>query len=128
MTALADRLLMPFDERYEPARLAAIWNGRKTTRRPAAIVHARDASDVQAAVRLAAHNGWRVSIRSGGHSWVATGVRDDALLLDLSGHERDHPRGRQRSRHAPNRRPRESHSTLCWPRTAWPSRPGIVRR
>jgi FAD/FMN-containing dehydrogenase len=85
MTALADRLLMPFDERYEPARLAAIWNGRKTTRRPAAIVHARDASDVQAAVRLAAHNGWRVSIRSGGHSWVATGVRDDALLLDLSG-------------------------------------------
>lgn len=85
MTALADRLLMPFDERYEPARLAAIWNGRKTTRRPAAIVHSRDASDVQAAVRLAAHNGWRVSIRSGGHSWVATGVRDDALLLDLSG-------------------------------------------
>lgn len=77
-------LQLPGHEGYEQARLDAMWNGRKTTRRPAAILLAADEEDVQNGVRLAAREGWRVGIRSGGHSWVATGVREDALLIDLS--------------------------------------------
>ncbi|MFT4210521.1 MAG: FAD-binding oxidoreductase [Microbacterium sp.] len=69
---------------FEQARLEAVWNGRVPSRRPAAIVQARTAADVQAAVRLAAREGWRISVRSGGHSWIANGVRDDTLLIDLS--------------------------------------------
>lgn len=78
------RLLRPQDEAYEQARLDAMWNGRKTTRRPAAILLAEDERDVQQGVLLAASRGWKIGIRSGGHSWIATGVRDDALLIDLS--------------------------------------------
>ncbi len=76
-----------------------MWNGRKTTRLPAAILLAEDEQDVQEGVRLAAREGLRVGIRSGGHSWVATGVREDALLLDLSamnGIELDVPTRRAR--------------------------------
>lgn len=79
-----DRLLRAGESGYEQARVDAMWNGRKTTRRPAAILLAADATDVQTAVRLAAQEGWQVSVRSGGHSWIATGIRDDALLIDLS--------------------------------------------
>jgi FAD/FMN-containing dehydrogenase len=78
------RLLKPGEDGYEQARVDAMWNGRKTTRRPAAILLAADEADVQEGVRLAARNGWRIGVRSGGHSWIATGIRDDALLIDLS--------------------------------------------
>ncbi len=78
------RLLRRHDAGYEQARLDAVWNGRKTTRRPAAILLAADEADVQNGVRLAAREGWKVGIRSGGHSWIANGIRDDALLIDLS--------------------------------------------
>jgi FAD binding domain len=36
-------------------------------------------------VCLAAERGWPVSVRSGGHSWAAWSLRDDALLIDLGG-------------------------------------------
>ena len=36
-------------------------------------------------VRLAGERGWPVSVRSGGHSWAAWSLRDDALLIDLGG-------------------------------------------
>jgi len=38
---------------------------------------------VAAGVRLARAQGLSVSVRSGGHSWAARSVRDDALLIDL---------------------------------------------
>ena len=41
-----------------------------------------------AGVMLAAERGWTVSVRSGGHSWAAWSLRDDALLIDL-GRRRD---------------------------------------
>jgi FAD/FMN-containing dehydrogenase len=39
--------------------------------------------EVVDAVRLARENGWRVAVRSGGHSWAQWSVRDDALVVDL---------------------------------------------
>ena len=50
---------------------------------PAAVLEAADDDDVVAGVRLAAERGWTVSVRSGGHSWAAWSLRDDALLIDL---------------------------------------------
>jgi FAD/FMN-containing dehydrogenase len=70
---------------YEQARVAAVWNARKPERFPEAILLAAGDDDVVTAVRWAAEQGWRVGIRSGGHSWVGTGVRDRSLLIDLSG-------------------------------------------
>ena len=46
---------------------------------------AADEDDVIAGVRLAAERGWTVCVRSGGHSWAAWSLRDDALLIDLGG-------------------------------------------
>jgi FAD/FMN-containing dehydrogenase len=69
---------------YEEARLGAVWNARKPNRFPAAVLLARSDHDVSKGVTFAATNGWKVSIRSGGHSWIGNGVRDGGLLIDLS--------------------------------------------
>lgn len=81
---LEPKLLWPGDERYERARDEAVWNGRKPGRRPAGIVLAEDTADVAAAVRLAKERGLQVSVRAGGHSTSAAGVREGALLVDVS--------------------------------------------
>ncbi|MFT3863208.1 MAG: FAD-binding oxidoreductase [Solirubrobacterales bacterium] len=72
------------EEHYEEARLAATWNERKPDRFPASIVLAEEISDVQEAVRFAAAEGLQVKARSGGHSWTASSIRDDTVLIDLS--------------------------------------------
>jgi FAD/FMN-containing dehydrogenase len=61
-----------------------VFNARRPQRFPAAVLEVADPGDVVAGVRLARERGWRVSIRSGGHSWAAWSVRDDTLLLDLA--------------------------------------------
>jgi FAD/FMN-containing dehydrogenase len=82
--SLERRLLTPGDSEYEAARLAAVWNERKPERRPDAVLRVRSEEDVVEAVSLARTRGWRVGVRSGGHSWIGNGVRDGGLLLDLS--------------------------------------------
>jgi FAD/FMN-containing dehydrogenase len=79
------RLLARGTTGYEAARAGAVWNARKPDRHPEAILLAASDADVAAGVRWAAGQGLRVGIRSGGHSWVGTGIRDGALLIDLSG-------------------------------------------
>ena len=70
---------------YEEARIARVFNGRHPDRFPAAVLLAETEDDVVAGVRLAQARGLQVSVRSGGHSWAAWSVRDDALLIDLGG-------------------------------------------
>ena len=77
------RLLLRGDPGYEQARVGRIFNARRPARFPAAVLLARDDDDVVQGVRLAAERGWTVSVRSGGHSWAAWSLRDDALLIDL---------------------------------------------
>jgi FAD/FMN-containing dehydrogenase len=60
-----------------------VFNARRPDRCPAAVLEAADEQDVVAGVRLAAERGWPVSVRSGGHSWAAWSLHDDALLIDL---------------------------------------------
>lgn len=81
---LERKLLWSEDQGYEQARRDAVWNGRKPPRRPAGIVLAEDAADVATAVRLAQERGLQVSVRAGGHSTSAAGVREGALLIDVS--------------------------------------------
>jgi FAD/FMN-containing dehydrogenase len=80
---LAGRLLMRGEPGYEQARVGRIFNARRPDRFPAAVLLAGNDDDVMMGVRLAAEQGWPVSVRSGGHSWAAWSLRDDALLIDL---------------------------------------------
>jgi FAD/FMN-containing dehydrogenase len=77
------RLVLRGDPSFEEARVGRVFNGRRAERQPAAIVFAETDADIQNGVLLARQNGWSVSVRSGGHSWAAWSVRDDALLIDL---------------------------------------------
>jgi FAD/FMN-containing dehydrogenase len=72
------------DDGYEPARRATVFNQRVPDRYPAVVVHARDVDDVVATIQYAKTNGRRVGIRSGGHSWAASHLRDDGVVLDVS--------------------------------------------
>jgi FAD/FMN-containing dehydrogenase len=81
---LERKLLWSGDEGYEQARRDAVWNGRKPPRCPAGIVLAENAGDVSAAVRLAKERGLQVSVRASGHSTSAAGLREGALLVDVS--------------------------------------------
>src|SRR4051794_33951125 len=81
--SLDGKVLWAGDEQYEAARQAVVWNARKPARRPAGIVRAQDAQDVVDAVHLARQRGLQVSVRAGGHSFSAAGVRDGALLIDV---------------------------------------------
>ncbi|KAF9876298.1 FAD binding domain-containing protein [Colletotrichum karsti] len=79
----------PFTD-YSLAVWGRVFNAlRDFSRRPVAVVRATHRAHVAEAVRLAAEKGWRVSVRSGGHSWAAWSVRDEALLLDLGGLGKD---------------------------------------
>ena len=72
------------DPGYEQARRAACRNARLPDRYPEVIVQASSQAQVAAAVRLANSNGWRIGVRSGGHSWSCNHVRDGGMLLDIS--------------------------------------------
>jgi len=81
--ALRGQLVLRGRPGYEQARVGRVFNARRPARFPAAVLLAADEDDVIAGVRLAAERGWTVSVRSGGHSWAAWSLRDDALLIDL---------------------------------------------
>ncbi|MET7569037.1 FAD-binding oxidoreductase [Streptomyces sp. NPDC005492] len=79
-------LHLPDDEDFEEACFGRIFNARvPQDRSPAAVLMAESERDVVEGVRLALERGWQVSVRSGGHSWAAWSVREDALLIDLGG-------------------------------------------
>jgi FAD/FMN-containing dehydrogenase len=69
---------------FDDAAVSRIFNQRRPSRRPAAVLRAADAADVAAGVRLARAEGLQVAVRSGGHSWAAWSLRDDTLLIDLA--------------------------------------------
>lgn len=68
---------------YEEARISRVFNHRRPSRYPLAVVNATSVSDILQAVQLAKEKGCRVAVRSGGHSWAAWSVRDESILIDL---------------------------------------------
>jgi FAD/FMN-containing dehydrogenase len=83
-TGIEGRTWARGSEGYEKARRGSVWHAGVPARFPDLIVRANSADDVAGAVRLARSRGLQVAIRSGGHSWAASHLRDDSLLLDLS--------------------------------------------
>lgn len=71
------------DAHYETVRAGLLWNGRKPDRFPEIVVKAKDAADVQAAVRFAAAHGRRISVRGGGHHWSGVALQD-GIVIDLA--------------------------------------------
>jgi hypothetical protein len=78
-------LLFPGDEGFEEAVVGRVFNARRPSRRPTAVLLATSEQDVVDGVRLAAERGWKIAVRAGGHSWAAWSVRDEGLLIDLGG-------------------------------------------
>jgi histidinol dehydrogenase/FAD/FMN-containing dehydrogenase len=78
------QLLRRGDAGFEDAAVSRIFNQRRPSTRPAAVLRAADAADVAAGVRLARAEGLKVAVRAGGHSWAAWSLRDDTLLIDLA--------------------------------------------
>ena len=78
------RIFRQGEDGYEQARREAVWNARTPPRFPDSIVQAEGEADVLAAVRLARREGWKLGVRSGGHSWAGNHVRDGGLLLNVS--------------------------------------------
>ena len=72
------------DSGYEAARRSTCRNASLPDRYPDIVVQATREEHVVAAIRLANVNGWRVGVRSGGHSWSCNHVRDGGMLLDVS--------------------------------------------
>ncbi|HMK93689.1 MAG TPA: FAD-binding protein, partial [Thermoleophilia bacterium] len=80
-----DRVVRRGDADYERRRRAAVWNHRVPARYPELIVVARSVDDVVGAVETARARGLRVAVRSHGHNWAGTALRDGSLLLDVGG-------------------------------------------
>jgi FAD/FMN-containing dehydrogenase len=78
------RVLRRGDYHYEDLRRAACWHAGVPERYPEVIVLANSEDDVVGAVRLAAEEGLQLAVRSGGHSWAGSHLRNGTLLIDLS--------------------------------------------
>jgi FAD/FMN-containing dehydrogenase len=72
------------DTGFDKAVLATSFNARDSGARPAMLVEANDADDVQWALQQARDNGWKVGIVSGGHSWAQNHLREGGLLLSMA--------------------------------------------
>ena len=80
--AMSGRVALPGDERYDEG--CRVWNGA-ARHRPAIVAFCKQPEDVQAAVRAARRHGLPLSVRGGGHDWAGRALRDDGLVLDLTG-------------------------------------------
>ncbi|HTI32553.1 MAG TPA: FAD-binding oxidoreductase [Miltoncostaea sp.] len=80
--ATSGPVLRPGSAAYTAAR--RVVNARYDGARPLAVLKARDAADVRAAVRWSARHGVRITARSGGHSYAGYSTVDGGLVVDLS--------------------------------------------
>ena len=79
---LRERTVLPADKAYAGAR--RIWNGA-VSRFPAVFALCETVEDVRAAVWAARTNGLPLSVRGGGHDWAGRALRENGLVIDLSG-------------------------------------------
>lgn len=68
-------LILRGDDDYERARVGRVFNHRRPSRYPKAVIEPSSEAEVIDAVRYARDNSMRISIRSGGHSWAAWSIR-----------------------------------------------------
>lgn len=68
---------------YESWRTQLSWHPTPSSRRPSRIVRPHRIEQVVDAVRYARASGLKISVKSGGHNYYETWMRNDGLLLDL---------------------------------------------
>ena len=71
------------DSNYESWRTQLSWHPTPSSRKPGKIVRPHTIAQVVEAVRYARGNGLKISVKSGGHNYYESWMRDDGLLLDL---------------------------------------------
>ena len=81
-SGLRGQVISPGERGYDTARL--VFNGM-IDRHPLAVIRPLDASDVVRCISFARRHDLPLSVRGGGHSVAGHAVRDDAIMLDLSG-------------------------------------------
>ena len=80
---IAGNVVARGDESYEIWRQSMVWTALKPDRYPDLIVQPKTETEVAAAVKFARANGLKVAVRSSGHSWCHSGIRDGGMLIDL---------------------------------------------
>jgi FAD/FMN-containing dehydrogenase len=80
--AISGPVALPGHELYDDG--SRVWNGA-ARRRPAIVAFCKQPEDVQAAVRAARRHSLSLSVRGGGHDWAGRALRDDGLVIDLTG-------------------------------------------
>jgi hypothetical protein len=76
---LPGRVSLPGESRYAAA--TSIW-AKPAGPMPRAVVHCRNAGDVQAAIRAARERDLALSVRGGGHDWAGRALCD-GIVIDL---------------------------------------------
>jgi FAD/FMN-containing dehydrogenase len=71
------------DDRYDALRRSLVWNELVPDRNPSIIYRPNTAEEVAGLVReeIPAHQ--KISVRAGGHNWLASSLRDEGVLIDL---------------------------------------------
>jgi FAD/FMN-containing dehydrogenase len=82
------RLLVPDELGFEAAVRGPGPNALPPDRVPAAVVSPVNDTEVATAIRAAGRKGRQLAVRSGGHSWISSSVRDGSVLLDLAALDR----------------------------------------
>jgi FAD/FMN-containing dehydrogenase len=79
--ALEGRVVVPSDPNYPTAK--GLFNSRFANSASAAVVSVTSTGDVQKAVTFAGQLGLKITVRSGGHSYVGASAANGALVIDL---------------------------------------------
>ena len=69
---------------YEQTRVASMWGKRTPERRPSAFASVSTEEEVVATVRSATTEEQSITVRSGGHNWSGSHLRDGAVVVDVS--------------------------------------------
>jgi len=71
------------DSNYESWRTQLSWHPTPSSRKPSKIVRPHRTEQVAEAVNYAIANGLKIAVKSGGHNYYESWMRDDAMLIDL---------------------------------------------
>jgi FAD/FMN-containing dehydrogenase len=71
------------DDEYDALRRSLVWNERVPDRYPDVIYRPSTAEDLARLLREEIPADKKISVRAGGHNWLATSLRDGGALLDL---------------------------------------------
>nr|HMS39314.1 FAD-dependent oxidoreductase [Pyrinomonadaceae bacterium] len=82
------KIIRNTDAGFNEAVMETLFNKRPLDRKPFMLVKPESVEDIIEIIKFARENGKKISVFSGGHSWSANHVRDDAVIIDLGNFNR----------------------------------------